>query len=87
MPYNIIVKSDSKYKFIIYDMIATNLNKNEFEKIKSANMDLLGEYDFIPFKNTDFSWWQSITRFLTKNRLYRNVYFDIDFFGNVKKYR
>ena len=87
MIYNIIVKYNNKYKFFINDIIATNLNKKEFEKIKNANMDLLKDYDFIPFKKADFSWWGGITKFLTRNKLYKNVYFNIDFFGNVKKYR
>lgn len=83
--YNIIAKTIPNKEYIITEMIATNLTKEKFLKIQKLN-GFLKDYKFINFKDTDFTWWQRITKFLTQSKLYKNCYFDIDFYGNITKY-
>lgn len=89
MKYNILAKQDKNCPFIIGDFIATTLNKETFEKIKENNKELFENYTFIPYKDTDFSWWQSVTKKLFKTKsgykLRKGVYFDCDWYGNVRE--
>lgn len=84
--YNLLAKSDKKYSFLISDFIATKLNEKEFEIIKKNNEKLFKDYRFIPYNETDFTWWAKVNKYLTKNKLYSGVCFDIDYFGNITKY-
>lgn len=86
MKYNIVAKFDKDKPYIMYEMMATNLNKKDFEKVQKLNMEKLSEYRFIPYNETDFSWWIKISKFLTKRKIYKNTYFKIDYFGNITKY-
>ena len=82
--YNIVAKQADK-PYIIYDMMATRLSRKQFEKIKSLNPDLLGEYHFIPYNETDFSWWGKVQKYLTNRRI-TTAYFDCDYWGRITKY-
>ena len=83
--YNIIAKCDTEKPYIILDMIATKLNKKQFEKLQEQNTKLLGNYRFINYNDTDFTWWGKIEKYLTNTKITK-AYFDIDFYGNITKY-
>lgn len=85
MAWNMLVKRVKGKEYLIYDFMATTLNKKDFEAIKKINLDTLGEYDFIPQAETDFSWWSKVTKKLTKTKIV-TAYFDIDFYGKVSEY-
>ena len=88
--YNLLYLEDKEHPFIIGGFIATKLNKAQCEHAIEI-WDKLKGYKFMPYKDTDFSWWQNVRRKLTYSdttctfRL-REAYFDIDWFGNVKEY-
>ena len=84
--YNIVAKCVKGAEYIMTDMIATNLNKKQFEQIKEWNKDKFEDYRFIDYKDTDFTWWDRITKFLTKRGVYSNTYFNCDYYGNITKY-
>ena len=90
--YNILVIRNKEKPYILRGaFIATKLSKAQFEKAKEVWADKLGEYDFIAYKDTDFTWWRNVTRKLcyseaTCTYRLREAYFDIDWFGNVKEY-
>lgn len=81
---NIITKGVKGKEYIIRDIMATSLTAKEFEKTKDANQDKLGDYKFVPFNETDFSWWSKITKKLTKRKIVE-AYFEIDFYGKVRE--
>lgn len=83
--FNILTKKDKQKEYIITDMIATKLTEKKFLELKKLNSKILGEYDFVKFENTDFSWWGKISKYLTATKITR-ANFEIDFFGNVEKY-
>lgn len=89
MKYNLIAKQDERYAFLLSDFIATTLSKETFEKIKEHNKKLFENYVFIPYEETDFSWWTKVSKKLYATRkgykLRTGVYFDIDFYGNVSE--
>lgn len=84
--YNIICKRVKGQEYIIHDMIATKLNKKQFEKLQELNKELLGDYYFIPYNETDFSWWGKVTKCLTTKKITSGWAFDCDYFGNITKY-
>lgn len=84
--YNIIAKRVKGQEYIIYDMIATKLNKKTFQKLQALNPALLGDYYFIDYKDTDFSWWGKITKYLTLSKITSGWMFDCDFYGSITKY-
>lgn len=86
MAWNILAKRVKGKEYLIYDFMATTMNKEQFEKLKTVNEELLGEYDFIPQKETDFSWWSKVTKKLTPKKIV-TAYFDIDYYGNVTEER
>ena len=79
---NILAKRVQGKEYIITDFIATKLNEAQFNKIKDLNKDTLGGYSFVPFKDTDFTWWSRVNKKLTPKNI-TEAYFDIDFYGNV----
>lgn len=85
--YNLIAKQDKERPYIIGGFIATKLNKKQCETAINLFGDTLKDYVFIPYKETDFSWWQNVRAKLTLSgntfRLKKGVYFDIDWYGNV----
>lgn len=83
--YNLLTKRVSGKEYLISDFIATKLSKKQFEKIK-ANNAFLSEYDFTPYKETDFTWWSRVSKKLTAKKLYSGVLFECDFYGNVTEY-
>lgn len=83
--YNVLTKNLQGKEYIITDMIATKLNKKQFEKIQQLNMDLLGAYRFVDYNETDFTWWDTIDKYLTSKKL-SSARFVIDYYGNVTKY-
>lgn len=83
--YNILAKCLKGQEYIITDMIATKLTKQKFAKLQELN-DFLQDYRFIEYKDTDFTWWDKITKYLTINKLYKNCNFDIDYYGNITRY-
>ena len=85
MAWNMLVKRVKGKEYLIYDFMATTLNEKEFNTMKKINPDTLGEYNFIPQAETDFSWWSKVTKKLTKTKI-KTAYFDIDFYGNVSEY-
>lgn len=84
MAWNMLVKRVKGKEYFIHDFMATTLSEKDFEAIKELNPDTLGEYDFIPQAETDFSWWSKVTKKLTKTKI-KTAYFDIDFYGNVSE--
>lgn len=88
--YNLLVLRDKEHPFIIGGFIATKLSKEQCEHA-IQEWDRLKDYSFIAYKDTDFSWWQSVRKKLTYSattctfRL-RSANFDIDWFGNVIEY-
>ncbi len=89
MKYNILAKQDKKYTFLLSDFIATKINKETFEKIKEHNKNYFEDYVFIPYEETDFSWWQRVNKKLYKAKvgykLKKGVYFECDWYGNVSE--
>ena len=85
MAWNMLVKRVTGKEYLIHGFMATTLSKGKFEKLKELNPELLGEYDFIPQRETDFSWWSKVERKLTPTKI-KEAYFDIDYYGNVKEY-
>lgn len=71
--------------YMISNFMATRLSKSEFEKLKEANPELLDGWEYIPRDETDFSWWDGVTKKLTKTKIVK-AYFMIDFYGNVSEY-
>lgn len=89
MTYNLIIKTATDRPDYLIDLktaMATRLSENKFNALKALNPALLGDYRFIAFKDTDFSWWGKVTRYLTANRIYNNCVFEIDFKGNITKW-
>ena len=84
--FNLIVKRVKGREYLITDMIATKLTKGQFERLRSLNKDLLGDYEYCNYKDTDFSWWSRVHKYLTLKRI-TTAYFDIDYWGNVTKLR
>ena len=82
--FNLVVKRVEGREYLITDMMATKLTKMEFENLRLSNMDLLGDYVFCDYKDTDFSWWAKVHKYLTPCRII-SADFDIDFYGNVTK--
>ena len=85
MKYNMLVKPHKEKEFLITDFIVTKLTKNSFEKLQKLNAALLGDYRFVEYKNTDFSWWSKASKYLTASKL-KSAAFDVDFYGNVTLY-
>ena len=85
MAWNMLAKRVKGKEYLIYDFMATTLDKNTFEKLKKINEKTLGEYDFIPQEDTDFSWWSRCFKKLTKTKIVMNTAFDIDYYGNVSE--
>lgn len=71
--------------YMISDFMATRLSESEFEKLKEANPELLDGWRYTPRDETDFSWWDRVTKKLTKTKIVK-AYFEIDFYGNVTEY-
>lgn len=84
--YNLLVKRVKGEEFIISDLIATKLSKEQFEEIKRFNPKLLGDYEFCAYKDTDFLWWQNVHKYLTSTKLVNNVIFQIDYDGGIYKF-
>lgn len=84
--YNILAKPHPNANYILSDFIATKLTKSQFNKIQQLNPTLLGDYIFIPYNETDFTWWSQTTKYLTQHKLYTQTYFGIDYYGVVTKY-
>lgn len=80
--YNLLTKRVTGKEYLISDFIATKLNRKQFENVQSQN-EFLKEYTFTPYSETDFSWWSRVFKKLTAKKLYSNVEFDCDFYGNV----
>lgn len=83
--YNMLSKRDKDKPYIIFDFVATKLSEKQFNRLKELNPDILGDYYFIPYAHTDFTWWGKCTKYLTNRRL-SQAYFSIDYFGNITKY-
>lgn len=83
--YNIVAKPHKECSYALTDMMATKLTERQFNKIKELNPDLLGDYIFIPYNDTDFSWWSRVTRYLTLHKI-RRASFEVDYFGRITKY-
>lgn len=84
--YNILAKPHPNANYILSDFIATKLTKSQFNKIKELNPNILGNHIFIPYNETDFTWWAKTTKYLTQHKLYTQAYFSIDYYGRVTKY-
>lgn len=82
--YNILAKRQKGREYIILDMIATKLSEKAFKRIQEQNKSRLGDYVFIKNKDTDFSWWDKVSRKLTPKYL-KEAEFECDVWGNVKE--
>ena len=80
---NLLLKGAPDRPYIITDFIATRLSETDFKRIQAQNMAILGDYRYTPYDETDFSWWGRVNKKLTKKKLYKNVEFHCDFYGNV----
>lgn len=83
---NIIAKGVKGKEYLITEMIATRLNKKQFERLQKANKDILGGYRFIDNRDTDFSWWSRINKKLTAKKIISGCAFECDFYGDIKEY-
>lgn len=94
--YNIIARCKEGAEYIMTELIATSASKKDFEAIKDKSK-YFNNCCFIAYNDTDFCWWDRITKLLTinKSRISKNIYnfrvtsgwrFDCDFFGNITKY-
>ena len=88
--YNIIAKCVKGQEYLMKDMIATRLSKAKFEKVKELNKELFDDSEqytwrFIPYKETDFSWWYRIDKELTSARL-KSACFECQYNGDIVKY-
>lgn len=83
--FNLLVKGVKGKEYLIEDFIATKLSEREFKEIQELNMDWFGDYRFVKYEDTDFSWWCRVNKKLTKTRYKKNCHFEIDFNGNVRE--
>ena len=84
MAWNILAKRVKGKEYLLHDFMATTLNEKQFKELKAINQETLGEYDFIPQAETDFSWWDKVNKKLTHKKI-TSAYFDIDYYGNVSE--
>lgn len=82
---NVVVKRKSDAPWIITDIMATKLSKKAFEDIKEINKELLGDYEWVAQKDTDFTWWERIEKRLMPSNIVRRCY-ECDYYGNVEEY-
>ena len=68
---NLLVKRLAGREYIITDMMATSLNKKAFEELKACNEEKLGEWEFMPASEVDWTWWDRVFKKLTKRAIYR----------------
>ncbi len=86
MTWNMLVKRVEGREYLIHDFMATTMSKEKFKRVQELNQQLLGEYDFIPQKETDFSWWSRCFKKLTPSKI-KSTEFDIDYYGKVSELR
>lgn len=90
MTTNIIAKCVKGKEYLMGEMIGTHLTQKEWEKVKDANPQLFADTDkvvwrFIPQSETDFSWWDRITKKLTKTKIVQ-CEFNCDYYGKITEY-
>lgn len=71
---NLLVKRKAGAEFIITDMVATRLSKRKFEELKAINQEKLGEYEFMPASEVDWTWWDRVFKKLTERAIYRTSF-------------
>lgn len=91
MSVNIIAKCVKGKEYLMGEMIATRLTEKQWEELKSANLDKFGDTEqytwrYIPQRETDFSWWDRITKKLTKTKLIGGCEFTCDYYGKITEY-
>ena len=83
--FNLLAKGVDGKEYLITDFIATKLTETQANKM-IEQFDVLKGYRFIPYEETDFSWWDRVTKKLTAKKLTEGNYFECDFHGNVTEY-
>lgn len=71
---NLLVKRKAGAEYIITDMIATRLSKRKFEELRQINMNKLGDYEFMPASEVDWTWWDRVFKKLTERAIYRTSF-------------
>ena len=71
---NLLVKRKAGAEYIITDMIATRLSKHKFEELRQINMSKLGDYEFMPASEVDWTWWDRVFKKLTERAIYRTSF-------------
>ena len=84
MIFNMLTKRVPGKEYLIKDFMATRLSKAKFEALKKINPDTLGDWDFVPASETDFTWWDRCTKKLTPTAI-RRAEFYCDYYGNVEE--
>jgi len=82
---NMLVKRVKGKEYFITDFMATRLSKKKFEALKEVNQDKLGEWEFVPFSETDFTWWDRCFKKLTPSAI-RRAEFRITWDGKVEEW-
>lgn len=80
---NIVALGVNGKEYIIKDMMATRLTKSQFEYVQQHTDGRFDDWRFIPYNETDFSWWYRIDKKLTKRRIYSGMTFECDAIGNI----
>ena len=83
---NIVALGVKGKEYIIKDMMATRLTKKQFEYVQQHTGGLLDDWRFIPHNETDFSWWDRISKKLTQRRIYSGFSFECDAMGDIVEY-
>ena len=83
---NIVALGVKGKEYIIKDMMATRLTKKQFEYMQQHTNGLFDDWRFIPYDETDFSWWSRITKKLTQRRVYSGMAFECDARGDITEW-
>lgn len=84
MAWNMLVKRVAGKEYLIKDFMATTMSKARFERLREINPDTLGEWEYTPRKETDFTWWDRCLKKLTPTSI-RRAEFRIDYYGKVEE--
>ena len=80
---NIIALGVKGKEYIIKDMMATRLTKKQFEYVQQHTDGRFDDWRFIPYNDTDFSWWSRIDKKLTQRKIYSGLAFECDIRGDI----
>lgn len=85
MAWNMLTKRVPGKEYLIKDFMATRMTKKQFEIAQALNADKLGDWDWTPAKECDFTWWDKCFKKLTPTAI-RRAEFRCDWNGKVEEW-